>query len=595
MSGGNLFVLVVVQLVLTAMPGIAATLLATRFGARDVPILLTIGLVGSGATAMLAFWAYYLDPWLGAPCAYAIFFGAIAIAIWAWPTLAADRALRRALTVPLALWVLASIFLVFFGFFHGGTETALTTAAARFSTQPSQLASDNYIPSFYSDWMFAGHPGSAPIFEPGWHFSDRPPLQTGYILAQRTFGWDLSTLHAELVGVVVQQLWIVGAWALLIAARVSARTRGLAIVAALVSDVTILNGFFVWPKLLAAAFVLAALALVVAPGRSTLRLMPWTAVLIGALAGLAYMAHSSSVFGLIPVALLAVYRGLPNWRWIAAAAAAALVLVLPWSAYQHYGDPPGNRVVKWGLAGVTELDAKSTGEEVVDAYREAGLSGTLENKLQNFLTMAGGGPDSSTEGFPWIRFGSAFSDTGNAVEAVADGHFGKAVSEVRESRFSHLLWTFGLLILALPVIAVGILRGKRPQGADWVFARLCLLVFTVGAVIWGLIMFGNVPGRAIVISGSLALPIVGLLGLVAGVRAVYPRWAQWLVAANAVTVLAIYLPSLEPMPGTSYSAFAAITAAAALAAFLAMALSPRWGGMTSLFGPMPSSHENSRK
>lgn len=578
MSGGNLFVLVVVQLVLTAMPGIAATLLAARLGSRHVPVLLAIGLVGSGASAMLAFWAYYLDPWLGAPFAYAIFFGSIVVAIWAWPALTADRVLRRQLLVPLVLWVLASIFIVFFGFLHGGTEAALNTAAGRFSTQPSQLASDSYIPSFFSDWMYAGHPGPAPIFEPGWHFSDRPPLQVGYILAQRAFGWDLSTLHAELVGVVVQQLWIVGAWALLTAARVSSRTRSLAIVAALVSDVTILNGFFVWPKLLAAAFVLAALALVVAPKDSTLRLMPWTAVLIGALAGVAYMAHSSSVFGLIPVALLAIYRGLPSWRWLVAAVAAALILVLPWSAYQHWGDPPGNRVVKWGLAGVTEIDGKSTGEEIVDAYREAGLSGTLENKLQNFATMAGGGPDHTTEGFPWIRFGSAFTDTGNAVKAVGDGHFGRAVSEVRESRFSHLLWTFGLLILALPVIAVGVLRGKRPQGEDWAFARLCLFVFGSGAVLWGLIMFGNVPGRAIVISGSLALPIVGMVGLVAGVRAVYPRWAEWLVAANAVTVLLLYAPSLEPLPDTSYSAFAAIAAAAALAGFLATALSPRWGG-----------------
>ena len=56
--------------------------------------------------------------------------------------------------------------------------------------------------------------------------------------------------HYEALGVVLQQLWIIGMWALLIAARVSRRTRSLAIVAALVSDVAITNGFFVWPKLL---------------------------------------------------------------------------------------------------------------------------------------------------------------------------------------------------------------------------------------------------------------------------------------------------------------------------------------------------------
>ena len=65
MSGGNLFVLAMVQLALTAMPGIASTLLAMRLGTRNVPMLLGIGLAGSGATALLAFWVYYVAPSLG--------------------------------------------------------------------------------------------------------------------------------------------------------------------------------------------------------------------------------------------------------------------------------------------------------------------------------------------------------------------------------------------------------------------------------------------------------------------------------------------------------------------------------------------------
>ena len=140
--------------------------------------------------------------------------------------------------------------------------------------QPSLFASDNLIPWFFSDWMFDGGPGSPPVFEPGWLFSDRPPLQVGYVLTERVFGWDERMTHYEVLGVVLQQFWIIGMWALMIAARVSRRTRSLAIVAALVSDVVIMNGFFVWPKLLSASFVLAALALVAAPGESPLRRQP---------------------------------------------------------------------------------------------------------------------------------------------------------------------------------------------------------------------------------------------------------------------------------------------------------------------------------
>ena len=572
MSGGSLFVLAVVQLVLTAVPGVAAALLAIRFGVRSAGLAAAIALAGSGAAAMLSFWIYWVAPSLGPAFVYLVFFGAIGLTIWAWPRGGEQRELLRRLSVPLALWALASLFIVFFGFLHGGTETALGTAASRFSTQPSQLASDNFIPTFFSDWMFAGHPGSAPVFEPGWLISDRPPLQIGYILSQRIFGWDVTTLHSQLLGVMVQQLWVVGLWAVLSEARVAARTRALAMIAALLSDVAIVNGFFVWPKLLAASFVLAALALVVAPRESTLRAQPWTNVLFGALAGFAFLSHGSSVFGLIPVVLIAVVRGLPGWRWLAAAAVAALVLVLPWSAFQRYAEPPGNRVVKWALAGETGVDGRSIGGAIADGYSAAGLGGALEDKLQNFLTMAGGGPDTAVEPPEWIHFASAFTDTANAVEDVGEGRFGIAASEIRESRFSHLLWSFGLLIIGLPVILVGRLRGRRRDGPDWGLARVCLFVCGVGVVLWGLLLFGNVPSRAIITEGSLALPLLGIAGIVAGLRATYPRWAAWLVGANAVTVLLLYIPSLSPPPGTSYSAFAAIAAACFLAGFVTVTL-----------------------
>jgi len=584
MSGANLLFLTLAQLVLTAMPGIAAALVAIRLGARDVPVLLGVALAGSGVAAMLVFWVYLALPGIGSGCALAVFFASLVLAIWSSQAVHGERDLLRRLAVPLALWALATVFIVFFGFLHGGSATALETAMSRFSTQPSQLASDNFIPHYFADWVYHGSPGSPPIFEPGWLFSDRPPLQIGYLLSQRPFGWDATTLHSELIGVAIQQFWVVGLWALLSAARVSPRTRSLTMVAALLSDVVIVNGFFVWPKLLAAAFVLAALALVVAPREPTLRARPATAVLLGLLVGLAFLSHGSSVFGLIPLAVLAVARGLPSWRWLVTAAAATLVLVLPWTAYQHYGDPPGNRVVKWALAGVTEIDGQSVGGAIIHSYRQAGIGGTLENKLENFLTMAGGGPDTKVETEEWIHFGSAFTDTTNAVRSVGEGRFGVAASFIRESRFSHLLWSLGLLILGLPIALFGRYRGRGPGGEDWRFAGICLFVFGLGALLWGLLLFGNVPSRAIITEGTLALPILGIAGLVAALGATYPRWAAWLVGANVTAVALLYLPSLSPIAGSSYSAFAGLVAAVCLLAyvFAAFRLSPPGGSATGV-------------
>jgi hypothetical protein len=570
-SGGALLVIVAVQLFLTAAPGVASVLLAIRYGVRDLPVLLGIGLAGSGVTAMLTFWVYYTVPHAGGLCAYAVLFGSIALAAWAWPAVSGHRDLLRGLSVPLGLWVFASLFILFFGFLHGRIED-IQVPQYRFSTQPSLFASDNLIPWFFSDWVFKGSLGSPPIFEPGWLFSDRPPLQIGYVLTQRIFGWDERMTHYEAIGVVLQQFWIFGMWALLIAARVSRRTISLVVVAALVSDVVITNGFFVWPKLLSAAFVLAALALVAAPGESILRRQPLTILLLGALAALAYLAHGTGVFGLIPVAGVALWKGLPNWRWLGAGAAVALALLLPWMAFQRYDDPPGNRVVKWSLAGVVEPDDRGTLETIVDAYRDAGVGGTLENKFQNFLTMAGGNPleRPPEEGHP---FGDVGTETSDAISAVTEGDFSLAISKVREIRYWHLLWTLGILLFALPVIAVGRLRGHWRDDADWQFARLCLAVSGIGAFIWGLVMFGSEAGRAIVITSSLALSLLMIAGVVAGLRATYPRLVNWFVGANAITVLILYVPMVAPTLNNSYSGFAAVLAAASLAGFVKLAFS----------------------
>lgn len=571
MTGGTLLVLAVVQLVLTAIPLVGASLVAVRLGVREPAILLGIAIAASGVAAMLIFWAYYLDTWLGAPCAYAVVAaGAIGTA-WAWPVARREPELLRRLAVPLGLWALGSLFLIFFGFLHGGTEAALETGATRFSTNPSQLPSDNFIPYFFGDWLYGGHPGSPPIFPPEWAFSDRPPLQIGYLLSQRPFGWDMTTLHAGLIGVLIQQLWIVALWALLEAARIGRSLKGLVIVAALLSDVAIVNGFFTWPKLLAAAFVLAALALVALPRDEGPRRQPLLAILLGVLFGLGYMAHGSAAFAIVAVLLVLLWRrGLPSWRWVAAGVAALLIVVLPWSAYQHWGDPPGNRVVKWALAGVTKIDGRGVLEEVRHAYSERGLGGSLELKLQNFLTIAGGGPGSSERTTEWIHFSSAFVDSAHAIRDIGEGRFADAVSEVRESRFSHLLWSLGLLLLGLPVIAVAWLRGVRPRGGAWDLARLCGVTFMVGVVIWALISFGNLPSRAIISQGSMVFPLIGMVSIVAGLWAVARRWAWWLVGLNALTVLVLYAPSLIPRPGTSFSGFNAIIAALCLLGFVAL-------------------------
>ena len=552
-ANAELLLLLAEHLLLTALPGALAIVLATRRGLASLPLLLGLGLAASGATAILAFWVFYADPVLGEAFAFTVVGGSLGGIAWAWYE-GLDRGLLRQLAVPLALWALGSAFVLFFGFLHGGTEEPLLTAANRFS---HPLPSDNEIPLFFADWFYVhGHAGAPPLFA-DWLSSDRPPLQTGYVLAQRPFGWDGGNLHYQVLGVVVQQLWLVGIWALLCAARLRPLARGLIVCAALVSDLAILHGFFVWPKLIAAAFLLAALAIVLdRDWGARLREEPWVAALFAALCGLAMLAHGSSAFFVLPLLGFGALRGLPGWRWLGVAALVGLLVLAPWAAYQRYADPPGDRLLKWQLGGSLAIDDRGALETIVDGYQEAGFGGALQNKWENAREIAG------------------VEETERAINLARDelsaDNPGQAAAALRVPRFYGLLPLLGIFLLALPAMVVVRARG-RPAGPEWDFALAALGLSATATVLWALLMFGNTDAPAMVHVGTLAVPLLAICGCVAGAYACWPRFAIGLVAVNAAAVLVLYTPALSPLPGTAYSPLAALLAAAGLAGFAAIA------------------------
>jgi hypothetical protein len=565
---GELLLLLVVHLALTGLPGVAAALFAARCGVRQVPVLLAIALAATGVVAMLAFWSYYGAHELGQTFSYFALFGSVLLIAWALYGGKIERALLRQLATPLALWILGSAFLVFLGFVHGGADNVLAMSGDRFS---EALPSDNFIPLFFSEWFFShGHSAIPPVFSGGWLVSDRPPLQMGFVLLQRTFGWDDKAVNYQLTGVVLQQLWIVGLWALLLAARVGRVTRAMAMATLLVSDVAIVNGFFVWPKLLPAAMLLAAAALIVTPLWGEVRRSLWGAVLVVALLALAQLGHGASVFGVIPLAVVAALGGLPSWRWLGGALLVGIVLMAPWSAYQSFADPPGNRLTKWMLGGAVDIDHRGTTETIVDGYRDAGLGGTLHNKGQNFVAIVGGGPMAQ--------------DGEHALDAAESGDLSTAVTSIRSALFYFLLPSMGLLLIA-PLAMVAGYRRRGLNPIEWGFALTCFVVLAMGAVAWALLMFGGSAAQAVIHQGSLFLPIIGLCGGVIGLRAVFPRFALWLLGFNVLLMLVLYAPALDPPPESSYSVAAAVIAAASLAAFGVVA----FGATTSLRGERQSS------
>jgi hypothetical protein len=280
--------------------------------------------------------------------------------------------------------------------------------------------------------------------------------------------------------------------------------------------------------------------------------------MLAGLCGLAMMAHGASVFGIIPLIIVAAWRGLPSWRWIGVGLAVGIAIIGPWSAYQKWGDPPGNRLTKWTLASDVEIDSLSTGEAVRRAYTKAGLDGTARNKWENFKTMLG-------------------VDTArNLFEDALSGSLTNAVQDFRTIIFFFLLPSLTLLLLG--PIAMAVLWWRRDRaGPEWWFALRCFAVVVIGAVFWGLLVFGGPEDLTLNHIGSYAIPILAMAGAIAGLRAVLPRFATWWVLIFSALSLALYTPALLPPAGSSYSVFAAIVAGLTIAVYAPLALGPADG------------------
>jgi hypothetical protein len=543
---------------LLLLPATAAALMAIRRGVRDLVLLIGIGLATGGVVALGSFWSYWIDHGLG------VSFVVVSITLSVVAILVHRRILRResglllALAVPAGLLLTSTVFVLSMGFLHGGVQEPLRTPAVRWS-DPGGLPGDSLIPLLFAESVLeVGNDGPPPVFFGDWLSSDRPPLQSGVVLSQRVFAWDSTGLHYEVVSVAAQQLWVVGLWALLLASGVGRRVRAVAAVTLLASDVALVNGFFVWPKLLPTAYLLVIAAIVLSPAWRGWSRSSLVGVLVGTLAALATLAHGGSIFGLVPLAAVGLVRARPSLRWLLSAASMALVVMLPWALYQRLVDPPGNRLVKWHLAGVVAPDDRGLGEALSDMYRSIGPGTAIRYKLDNLTTMLG----------PAEAWWHPVSGLGRAV----DGRLAEASALIRHDRFFYLVPSVGFLLLA-PLVALVVVLVRRLQSADlplvpeerrpeWRLGVYCLAIALVGALVWASLMFG--PGTTLIHQGALLLPVMLMLGLLMTAAALSPRAAVALAGLNVVTVGVLYGPWDNGLP---YSGVTTAMALASLAAF----------------------------
>jgi hypothetical protein len=501
-------------------PGLVLTLpLWTRLRLPACLLVMT-GAAFSCLVGYAVFWVYLLSPLLGHVFGTGASLGGVAgLVFLLFRTSTARRLARRAdLFAPLGLWLAAALLYQGLVFAVDLGVAVAEIPCVRFTD--FNLYVDNELPFLFATKLYEGDDPRALFGD--WHSSDRPPLQSGLVLQQMPVASALGVPlrpYYHLLGCVLQCMWVPAVWALSRLMSASLGKAAVVIVCVMFTGFALINSTYVWPKMLAAALVLFAFAPVLHAILERRRLSGGEGIALGMGTSLGVLAHGGSAFACLALGLVVLgYSFTLGWRSLGISLLLAVSLILPWLAYQRYYDPPGNRLVKWHLAGVIAIDDRSVSQTLVESYAAAGVAGALSNKAANVKTLV--------------------------VENEAERYGGPpAEREGREPLFvSWRVWEFHQIAAALGVLNVGWIvplaallhRRKLPKTE-----RITLICALAGIAAWTLLMFG--PGTTIIHQGPYATFLLLLTLLAFWVVSLPLPWAIFVVALHIGCFLVVWL------------------------------------------------------
>jgi hypothetical protein len=511
-------------LALGAVAGAATVLTAAHW--RSAPHLAPIGgMLGLGAAGLAVFAGFWAHPIIGTVIGCLIIGASIVVLIVARPWTRGSTA--RAAVPGVLVW--AGVLAVSVAFLAMRATDAVGFALVAEFMDGLSATPDNQLPLLVAQRLAEGE--STRHILDNWNGSDRPPLLSGLILLVASpllpFTGQVPAILALATGIVAQTLWVPALGALLRSLGSGRRATLLTVIALGLSGSTITNTLYTWPKLLSAAMILAACALLIDAVRQPAR-MPSRFVGAVALAVLGILSHGAALFTLpLLVALgLVALRGAPLGRLLrtgAVAAAAAAVLWLPWLAYQRFADPPGDRLLKWHLAGVIDEDSRSFGEALLDSYRALSPGDWIAGRLANLAVAF----DPTPVRVPWCLCTEVVVNRRQVEFFTTMGSLGLALA---------------LLLVVLVVILVRAIATRRLPHAD----RVVIAVVGISAaciVFWCLLMF--LPGTTSQHQGShVWVLLLGAVGY-AWLSRRHPGVVVALIGAQALLTLLLYAPPVD--------------------------------------------------
>jgi hypothetical protein len=298
-----------------------------------------------------------------------------------------DIPFKRILTYP----PLALMLLIFALYSSAASTCTLVreshTNLAQSTCVTHDLPADNELPLFYA----YSHAADKNMTFGDWKETDRPPLQTALVLINPMM--DTATYTANynwyfFYAIILQLLWVVAVWELFAAAKINRRAAAILIMAFSTTGFFYINSVFAWPKLLSGSlFILGLLVLLSCTYKKTVGRDGIYKVAIGTVCiGLAILAHSGSLFTLIPLLVLLLLRR--HFKTLLILVGVLALMMAPWQVYKYSQDGGRDRLLKWHFAGVADsLDTRSTVTTVIDSYKQTSLQAFIESKLANIKTL----------------------------------------------------------------------------------------------------------------------------------------------------------------------------------------------------------------
>lgn len=373
------------------------------------------------------------------------------------------------------VWVVASTLLMIWAFGPTGLDDMTSVARTRFS---HSLPGDNVIPLDFARGLLNGTVPSP--MHGDWLSSDRPPLQTGLFLAFRV---PFSPIDAsyQVFGTSLQMAVVPAAYLFLRAFNAPQKIALIGAALVFFAPVTTIHGTFVWPKLITCAFLLLAGAIHFSGIYADKKQSGFIGAVVGVLSAGAMLSHGAAAFTLLAFALTAlISMRLGSSRYAGAAVLSLFVLYAPWIGYQHYIDPPGDRLLRWHFADATAAeDDRGLVEAIQDAYAGMDAEEILGRNIE--------------------KFQNTFR---HAMEPVPED----TIDEMRGAMFFNIMTAAGLLS-GIGLFAVLL--------SFWLGFGLIATAFALNWIIWTISIF-NVAG-VVVHQSSLwmviTLPLLATLAL----------------------------------------------------------------------------------